>query len=269
LERHWDPATLRARRTILGLEATTENVTHCSFRLGSESPAGRTTTILIDGQKLTVNRPEEGRVYLARKGARWRAMQPGKDNDLRKRPGLQGPIDDAFLDRFLFVRPTGPPLRERVGDWILRELARSTNEWRAQFRGDVPIKDDIAVTEQDIASSHLILWGDPQSNRLLARMKGKLPLSWTPRKLEIGKRGFPADSGVPLLIYPNPLNPARYVVLNSGFTFWRAGNGSNAQQTPKLPDFAVIDVTVSFEVIPTRGVMSAGFFDERWQFPKE
>ena len=26
---------------------------------------------------------------------------------LRKKHGLQGPIDDAFMERFLFVRPTG------------------------------------------------------------------------------------------------------------------------------------------------------------------
>ena len=25
----------------------------------------------------------------------------------RKKPGLQGPIDDAFMDSFIMVRPTG------------------------------------------------------------------------------------------------------------------------------------------------------------------
>jgi hypothetical protein len=62
-----------------------------------------------------------------------------------------------------------------------------------------------------------------------------------------------------VLIFPNPLNPNRYVVLNSGFTFADAGSGSNAQQTPKLPDYAVI------EIGPSRKVVLAGFFDERWR----
>ena len=37
---------------------------------------------------------------------RW-AAGPLPGSALRKKHGLQGPIDDAFLDAFLFVRPTG------------------------------------------------------------------------------------------------------------------------------------------------------------------
>ena len=47
---------------------------------------------------------------------------------------------------------------------------------------------------------------------------------------------------MPVLIYPNPLNPKRYVVLNSGFTFREYDYLNNARQVPKLPDYAVIDV---------------------------
>jgi hypothetical protein len=60
------------------------------------------------------------------------------------------------------------------------------------------------------------------------------------------------------MIFPNPLNPERYVVLNSGFTFAAAGNASNAQQTPKLPDYAVLDVERGSAVV------LADFFDEQW-----
>ena len=50
---------------------------------------------------------------------------------------------------------------------------------------------------------------------------------------------FDAARHVPVMIYPNPLNPGKYVVINSGFTF--RGFGSNATQVPRLPDYAVID----------------------------
>src|SRR2546426_10982215 len=89
---------------------------------------------------------------------------------LSKRPGLQGPIDDAFMDSFIFVRPTGQPLNAEVGKWVEQQLARATNEWRAQFRGDVPVKSDTGGSDVDIASANLILWGDPQSNKLLGQM---------------------------------------------------------------------------------------------------
>jgi hypothetical protein len=50
------------------------------------------------------------------------------------------------------------------------------------------------------------------------------------------------------------------VVLNSGFTF--RGFGSNADQTPKLPDYAILDIG---KTEPFRdGIASAGFFDEQW-----
>jgi hypothetical protein len=44
------------------------------------------------------------------------------------------------------------------------------------------------------------------------------------------------------LIFHNPLHPAHYVVLKTGFTFGEADHLTSARQVPKLPDYAVIDV---------------------------
>ena len=51
-------------------------------------------------------------------------------------PGLSGPIDDAFMEPFLFVRPTGKPLNEKVAAWSDAELRHATKMWRDLFRGD-------------------------------------------------------------------------------------------------------------------------------------
>ncbi len=51
--------------------------------------------------------------------------------------------------------------------------------WRTQMRGDAPMKDDAAVTDADIAANNLVLWGDPQSNKVLARIADRLPIRWT------------------------------------------------------------------------------------------
>ena len=45
--------------------------------------------------------------------ARWRQQT-------RKMPGLSGPVDDAFMEPFLFVRPSGRPLHPEVGAWTQR-----------------------------------------------------------------------------------------------------------------------------------------------------
>ena len=100
--------------------------------------------------------------------------------------------------------------------------------------------DDTQVTRAEIAASNLVLWGDPSSNRLLAQIAPKLPIRWDARGVHLAGKTY--SQHVPALIYPNPLNPDRYVVLNSGFTFADAAPTSNALQIPELPDYAVFDL---------------------------
>ena len=52
------------------------------------------------------------------------------DGKLRKRHGLQGPIDDAFMDRFVMVRPTGAAFHEKAGHWADGELRHAVDHWR-------------------------------------------------------------------------------------------------------------------------------------------
>ena len=73
---------------------------------------------------------------------------------------------------------------------------------------------------------------------------------------------------VPVLIYPNPLNPQRYVVLNSGFTFREYDRLNNARQVPKLPDFAIVNVNVPVSPRAPGGIADAGFFGEHWELTK-
>jgi len=86
--------------------------------------------------------------------------------------------------------------------------------------------------------------GDPASNKLIGQIAGKLPMKWDGASVAIGKKFFPADHHAAVLVYPNPLNPAKYVVLNSGFTFREYDYLNNARQVAKLPDYAVVDLDV-------------------------
>ena len=175
----------------------------------------------------------------------WQPVDSDDDGTLRKRHGLQGPIDDAFMDSFLMVRPTGTPLERKGRPVGGRRDAHAVDHWRRQFRGEARVKDDDDITDADIAANNLILWGDPASNtraredrRQAARALGQR------RRASSASETFAAGHHVPVLIYPNPLNPKRYVVLNSGFTFREYDYLNNARQVPKLPDFAVVDIDV-------------------------
>ena len=114
------------------------------------------------------------------------------------------------------------------------EQKRAIEEWRRQFRGEAQVRQDKDITDAEIAASNLVLWGDPGSNRVLARIAERLPVKWTAEGIVVGGKRYPADTHAPILIYPNPLNPKKYVVLNSGFTFREFDYLNNARQTPEI-----------------------------------
>ena len=80
--------------------------------------------------------------------------------------GSQGPIDDAFTAPFLCVRGTGTAWNPAVQAWADASLKRFADEWSRYFRGELPVKDDTAVTDEDVRRCNLILFGDPGSNSL-------------------------------------------------------------------------------------------------------
>lgn len=205
-------------------------------------------------------------------GGRWERVSPLEPpaTELRKTHLQQGPIDDAFLGPFLFVRPDGPGLHPQLDDWVRAEMEHAIRQWRRQMRGEVRIVSSAELTPVELANHHLILWGDPRSNPTIARVlaadgPSRLPLRWTDQALELGPVQGDPRRQVPLIVYPNPLATGRYVVFNSGFT-WREYDAlNNARQVPKLPDWVFVDLATPPDGRWPGGIAEAGFFDERWQ----
>ncbi len=190
---------------------------------------------------------------------------PGDGGQGRKKHGLQGPVDDAFMDSFIFVRPTGQAANEKAGAWAKAEIERAIEHWRRHFRGDVRVKDDTAITAADLVSANLVLWGDPSSNAVMGKVAPKLPITWSGSEIKAGAKTFPAADHALICIYPNPLNPERYLVLNSSFTFREYDYLNNARQTPKLPDWAVIDLNQAPNARTPGKIAAADFFGEKWE----
>jgi pimeloyl-ACP methyl ester carboxylesterase len=269
LEKHWEKARVEANVTgEHGVELKTQNVAALSlvFASGFSPLAPGEARISIDGQTVTVAGPESDRSWHARLrkvAGKWSAGAPA--GELRKKHGLQGPIDDAFWNRFVMVKPTGTALHSAVAKWAEGEMNHAIQEWRRQYRGEAIVKADAEITDADIASSNLVLWGDPQSNKVLARIADKLPVKWTGEKVTAGAQSFPASTHAAILIYPNPLNPEKYVVLNSGFTFREYDYLNNARQISKLGDYAVVDITTPPDDRYPGKIVLGGFFGERWE----
>lgn len=258
LEQHWEESRIHGALKKDEIVLKTQGVTGLALVLPNGVFSGDAFKLQIDGQEITAS--VGGNLSFQKTEAGWAATAPAPG--LRKKPGLQGPIDDAFMDAFTFV---GPSVEDDsiVGRWAESEYERAKHEWRRQFRGEI-VEDTLAtLTEKELANRNLVLFGTSQSNPLIAKVLSELPIKWTPDTVQFG--GVKHEGNVaPILIYPNPLNPERYVVINSGFTYREYAYLNNARQIPMLPDWAIVDVTEGGTTQYPGKVLSAGFFDEEW-----
>ncbi len=271
LDRHYARAELSAKLVEGGvIVEEPRNITR--FAINVAGLTERPRRLRIGSEEYVV--PDKGdRIESVRVAGRWRIIN---NNDqaviTAKRPGLQGPIDDAFTTPFLCVRGTGKPWNAAVQGYADASLRRFTDEWHHYFRGELPVKDDVAVTDEDVRTRNLILFGDPGSNSWIAQVMPNLPLIWSKDTLKFGGQVYAAAEHLPALIAPNPLPEARdrYIVLNSGHTFREAELAKvNYLLFPRWGDWAVLQVDPSrpaSEPLQEK-VLRAGYFDEQWRFP--
>ncbi len=270
LEKHWDAAAVDAKIELPNkVVVKAEKVTAMTFDFPSgycPLEQGTPPIIVIGGKEIAaplVGSDRSWKASIHLESGQWRAGSSPRH--MAKKPGLQGPIDDAFMDSFLFVRPTGKPLDEKAHAWALKEMEHAAIHWRRHFRGQVTIKNDTEITPADHARANLVLWGDSSSNLLLASAMKSLPLSWDANTIKVGDWKTDAKGKALVGIYPNVQAPGRYLVLNSGFTFREYDHLNNARQIAKLPDWAVLDVNSPPTSRWPGKVLRAGFFDESWQ----
>lgn len=247
LERHYDRASVDAVPKDDNLTVTTKNVSRITLRHEFAKK------IVIDGQTV----PESNSRTFAKESGKWTAAKP-HDTVLRKRPGLQGPIDDVFHTPFHVV---GPTKSGWIDDHAKASLARFGYEWDKYFRSMLPTKVH--------GKQSVLLFGDPASNPEIAAVLPKLPITWTAEKLVVNGVEYDPKTHVPVLIYPHPAVKGKYVVLNSGHTFRAADlKGTNALLYPRLGDWAVLKPNPTKADPAAADVVAAGIFNENWQFEK-
>lgn len=255
------------------LKASTKNVRSIRFA------RGLATDVVIDGTRLPLESAAGGLlpdVYYTNTDGKWSVLdyQDSKafpnNPEGHKRHDLQGPIDDAFMHAFVCVRGTGEPWSRDLDDWANWTLKRFGDEWHKWHRGDLPTVSDTDLTDDMIASKNLILFGDPGSNRLISQVVKDLPLTWTKDEITFAGETYSTASHAVAMVFPNPLNPRRYVVLNSGHTFHEdAFKASNSWLFPRQGDAAVMQFKPGKEVDSLSESITAGYiFDQQWKLPE-
>lgn len=199
-----------------------------------------------------------------------------------KRPGLQGPMDDVLLDRFLVVLPSGEydEGEAKVKQWVEFEFEHFKSRWKTLFRGELQTITDTEVTEEHLQNYNLIAFGTPKSNTLLKRLfageghKRFGGIEWDADGVAVGRKQFENDTHVLMGITDNtPLlggnsNRAKYIAINTGPTFRESHDRTNSLQNPKLPDYAVVNIDQRPDNVSPGKIVTAGFFDEYWMLPE-
>lgn len=267
LGEHWSEARIdgSVRNNTITLKAN--NVTVFSLLADDLSGlinAARPVVVKIDNSTITLPRLNKtGIKSFHVEHGKW--LQGPATVMLAKKHDLQGPIDDAFMSAFVVVKPSGNSSNKLFDQWSKSEMDRFIIQWRRQFRGDPIVKTDKEITPADMASN-LILFGDAESNSIITKLNGKLPIKWTADQIQTGANTYPSKDHGLIMVYPNPLNQQHYIVLNSGFTFRDDALLNNSKQIPMLPDWAVIDLNTPPDAIHPGKVAAAGFFGEHWEW---
>lgn len=265
-EKQWAESRVEAQRQdAAGVVVTTLNAAGFKLHLPDLK------AVEIDGQKLAVTgaAPAFGKDSQGR----WQVATAPAAQPVMKTREMSGPMDDAFKRPFIVVLPEGDSASPAVTAWVNAESRHFIQRWKSLMRGEPVVKAASAVTEKDMATHTLVLWGDARSNPLIARVLAAkatqaLPMEWTAGKLKLGTQEFDAATHVPVMIRPNPLAPGAAVILNSGLTFREAHDRTNSLQNPKLPDWAILDITTPPTAEAAGKVVAADFFDTAWGLQK-
>jgi enterochelin esterase-like enzyme len=254
------------------LEATTEGVRALRFDLRTAPLEGETVRVVIDGKE-AYHGPRSSlghALHLVRGADGWRPGFPPDASAARvKRPGLSGPLTDAYYGPTLHVYGTGNPEHTEALERAARKGSSGWPLWLWDF--DQQVVADTQVDEERMKSANLVLYATPGSHAILERVAGQLPIAVTSEGVTVGARHHGGrDVGV-RFIYPNPLAPGRYLIVQAGVTPEAVARGHNLPDF--LPDYVVYDGSTTrsrprLNFGPHRP-LELGYFDSQWELPAD
>jgi hypothetical protein len=140
----------------------------------------------------------------------------GDNRVVSKRAGLSGPLWDIYSDFCLLVYGTNSK------DKSLIKASRRCAErfayppWMSKV--NFKMVSDKEISKKEIATNNVVLFGNPETNEVLARMIGKLPVRVDGSSVFTKNMMYSGDNIGFLLIYPNPSNQEKYLAVFSGNT---------------------------------------------------
>ena len=250
------PASVKAAwqsKTALAVETSAVD----GFTVTRRAGAAAMVTATVDGIALRV--PANAPLSFIKASGKWRL---GRSVPAGKRRGAEGPIWQAAASRHIYVYGTGGAATAEELD-RRRERAQEAAEWstpRNRLALHLPVKFDASVTDADLDSADLVLFGTAETNKLIARFATRLPMALNPGAADYG------------LLYIFPIEK-HYFLVSSGLPWWSGAEDAR-------PVIGVSFAPPKFRLLQTFGdyilfkgslanVVAEGRFDRNWKIPAD
>ncbi len=180
---------------------------------------------------------------------------------------LEGPISEVFSTPFVIVLGTNGNTEQINAN--KEAFSNFLAVWRERFFTNPRVKNDSELSAEDIGRFNLIFFGGPETNLIAKKIITKLPISYSKNLIIFYNYNYQlTDTYGIQMVYQNPLNPKKYVVLYD-FSGW----DSESKRKPMFDQF-FLDAWYDFIFFDdsTYGPSVApiiGFFDSNWQINNE
>lgn len=272
LEKHGDMARIHAFiETDNRIEVEVENITGYTLHLDQPLVDMDKEVVINTNSRPSFTGQPTAQISLAYREGAWQPVSESKIDSklLRKHPDRCGPIIEAFNAPFLLVYGTSG--RAEDTETNQRESRWAQVWWQIWANGNCRIKPDREIVQEDVENYNLILYGNAASNQVIARVNQDLPIHFAGGAIVAGEERFEGDEVAVQLVYPNPLNPDRYVVINGGVTckgtanIHKTGLEVMDEHFPSSTTFDYAIFNDNFIGKTENRYLKSGYFDGQWQ----
>lgn len=218
---------------------------------------GQPVSVTLDGK--TIQARIADRMSFVRSGTESWTRGRYRYGRNEKRPGVSGPIGQAIASRHIYVYGTaGGPTTEELK--LRHEQAQRAAEWsssRSRLLINFRVLADEEVRESDLRDANLVLFGNRETNNLIARLMLQMPV-----ELNSGAADFGLVMAVPF--------SDRLAIVNSGLPWWTRADQARRSGLPFIPvPFRALQSLDDFILFKggLDDVVAEGRFDRNWRLP--
>jgi pimeloyl-ACP methyl ester carboxylesterase len=249
------------------IEINTRNIRQFTLSLSEHLLPYGEISLSINGQEISYVFNKSRALTFSKIGNKFQIGEL-EHRGLKKTSQFYGPIKQAYFSPFVLVYGTRGD--SNTTELALHQAGLEATEWWKRANGFVEILPDTEVTKEIMADYNLILFGGPDENFITSKINYRLPIKVKNGEILFGSKKIQGNRIGLEFIYPNPLNPKKFVFVHEGNDLsglYLSDFFNTIYSGAGLPDFIIFDEEVKQK--GWGGVICAGFFDPDWQIDEK